>query len=120
MQTTEQRAKMSSPGLQIHLQTHCGQSNAGKHEQLTNKIALFSGHVALYIDRILMLIGLVKDHCLRSLQLDEDQVIRGRTYSFQNTFADSALAIVRKFAGFTRSGILGVLQAVTVRKPGNE
>ena len=39
---TEQRAIMSSAGLQIHLQTHGSQSNASKHDQLTNKIALFS------------------------------------------------------------------------------
>ena len=38
LQTTEQRAIMSSAGLQIHLQTHGSQSNTGKHDQLTNKI----------------------------------------------------------------------------------
>ena len=48
LQTTEQRAIMSSAGLQIHLQTHGSQSNASKHDQLTNKIALFFRHAALY------------------------------------------------------------------------
>ena len=38
LQTTEQRAIMSSAGLQIHLQTHGSQSNASKHDKLTNKI----------------------------------------------------------------------------------
>ena len=38
LQTTEQRVIMSSAGLQIHLQTHGSQSNASKHDQLTNKI----------------------------------------------------------------------------------
>ena len=33
---------MSFSRLQIHLQTHGNQSNATKHDQLTNKIALFS------------------------------------------------------------------------------
>ena len=40
---------MSSVGLQIHLQAHGSQSNASKQDQLTNKIALFSRHAALYI-----------------------------------------------------------------------
>ena len=53
LQTTEQRAIMSSAGLQIHLQTHGSQSNASKHDQLTNKIALFSRHAALYIYLVL-------------------------------------------------------------------
>ena len=53
LQTTEQRAIMSSAGLQIHLQTHGSQSNANKHDQLTNKIALFSRHAALYIYLVL-------------------------------------------------------------------
>ena len=44
---------MSSAGLQIHLQTHGSQSNASKHDQLTNKIALFSSHAALYIYLVL-------------------------------------------------------------------
>ena len=44
---------MSSVGLQIHLQAHRSKSNASKHEQLTNKIVLFSLHAALYIDRVL-------------------------------------------------------------------
>ena len=38
LQTIEQRAIMSSAGMQIHLQTHGSQSNASKHDQLTNKI----------------------------------------------------------------------------------
>ena len=38
LQTTEQRAIISSAGLQIHSQTHGSQSNASKHDQLTNKI----------------------------------------------------------------------------------
>ena len=38
LQTTEQRAIMSSARLQTHLQTHGSQSNASKHDQLTNKI----------------------------------------------------------------------------------
>ena len=50
---TEQRAIMSSAGLQIHLKTHGSQSNASKHDQLTNKIALFSHHAALYIYLVL-------------------------------------------------------------------
>ena len=45
LQTTEQRAIMSS----ARLQTHGSQSNASKHDQLTNKIVLFSCHAALYI-----------------------------------------------------------------------
>ena len=53
LQTTKQRAIMSSAGLQIHLQTHGSQSNANKHDQLTNKIALFSRHTALYIYLVL-------------------------------------------------------------------
>ena len=53
LQTTEQRAIMSSAGLQIHLQTHGSQSNASKHDQLTNKIALFSRHAALSIYLVL-------------------------------------------------------------------
>ena len=72
--------------LQIHLQTLCSQSNAGKHEQITIKIALFSCHSALYINHVLMLICPVKDHCLRSLQLDEDQVIHGHMYSWDVLF----------------------------------
>ena len=44
---------MSSAGLQIHLQTHGSQSNANKHDQLTNKIALFSRDAALYIYLVL-------------------------------------------------------------------
>ena len=44
---------MSSAGLQIHLQTHGSQSNASKQDQLTNKIALFSRHAALYIYLVL-------------------------------------------------------------------
>ena len=38
LQTTEKRSIISSVGLQIHLQTHGSQSNASKHDQLTNKI----------------------------------------------------------------------------------
>ena len=38
LQTTEQRAIMSSARLQTHLQTHGSQSNVRKHDQLTNKI----------------------------------------------------------------------------------
>ena len=42
LQTTEQRAISilisSSAWLQTHLQTHGNQSNASKHDQLTNKI----------------------------------------------------------------------------------
>ena len=59
---------MSSAWVQINLQTNCSQSNTSKNEQLTNKIAL-------HIDRVLMLVCLMKDHCFRSLQLDEDQAI---------------------------------------------
>ena len=53
LQTTEQRAIMSSAGLQIHLQPHGSQSNASKHDQLTNKIARFSHHAVLYIYLVL-------------------------------------------------------------------
>ena len=49
LQMTEQQAIMSSAGLQIHLQTHGSQSNATKHDQSTNRIALFSRHAVLYI-----------------------------------------------------------------------
>ena len=38
LQTTEQPMIMSSARLQTHLQTHGSQSNASKHDQLTNKI----------------------------------------------------------------------------------
>ena len=38
LQTTEQRTIMSSAGLQTNLQTYGSQSNASKHDQLTNKI----------------------------------------------------------------------------------
>ena len=38
LQTTEQKGIMSSAWLLIHLQTHGSQSNASKHDQLTNKI----------------------------------------------------------------------------------
>ena len=38
LQKIEQRAIMSSARLQTHLQTHGNQSNASKHDQLTNKI----------------------------------------------------------------------------------
>ena len=53
LQMTEQQAIMSSARLQIHLQTHGSQSNASKHDQLTNRIALFSCHAALYIYLVL-------------------------------------------------------------------
>ena len=44
---------MSSAGLQIHLRTHGSKSNASKHDQLTNKIVLFSRHAALPICLVL-------------------------------------------------------------------
>ena len=53
LQTTEQRAIMNSAGLQIHLQTHGSQANGSKHNQLTNKIVLFSRQAALYIYLVL-------------------------------------------------------------------
>ena len=46
LQTTEQRAIMSSAGPQIHFQTHGSQSNASKHDQ-------FSRHATLYIYLVL-------------------------------------------------------------------